>query len=146
VTYAESPARKEYLRNYQREWLKRRRLAYLAGKKCASCGSEEDLEIDHIDPATKDPELRRGTGLWGWRLDRREAELAKCQVLCHACHVVKTLAQRRKAQHGGPQMYQAHKCRCDLCRKYKLDSSRKHGEIRKQRNLERCQSDNGPLC
>ena len=70
-----------------------RRADWLADKSCAVCGSTDQLEIDHIDPATKDPKLKgkAGTGrLWSWSDQRRETELAKCQVLCDIHHKMKT--------------------------------------------------------
>src|SRR5690348_7168168 len=83
-------SRAEYLRNYRREWFKRRRDEWFAGKCCVICGSTDRLEADHIDPSTKDPQLKKGTSLWSWSDKRREAELAKCQVLCHEHHLAKT--------------------------------------------------------
>ena len=58
------PERRVYLREYQREWLAARRTEWLADKSCAVCGSDDRLEIDHIDPATKDLKLKgkAGTG------------------------------------------------------------------------------------
>src|SRR5665213_333062 len=66
-----------------------RRAEFFAGKECVRCGSIDHLELDHIDPSTK--EIRAGE-LWCMALDnpRRIKELAKSQVLCHDCHVLKT--------------------------------------------------------
>ena len=74
---------------YQREWYAARRgkgIEYL-GSKCAQCGATEDLEIDHIDPATK---VSHRIFSWSWA--RIETELGKCQLLCVPCHFAKTLA------------------------------------------------------
>lgn len=96
IEYAERMpmATPELQRQYQREWLARRRAEWFAGKRCVHCGSDTHLEIDHIDPATKDPYLRRvhTNSFWSWSKERRDVELAKCQVLCHPCHIAKTLA------------------------------------------------------
>ena len=62
---------------------------------CIRCGSWDDLQIDHIDPATKDRSLAR-TNLWNISKKRREVELAKCQVLCKACHQKKSGMERHK--------------------------------------------------
>lgn len=64
----------------------------LLGGKCCQCGSRENLQVDHIDPDTKSPVLRalRTGAFWSWSWDRIEAELAKCQVLCHLCHKAKS--------------------------------------------------------
>ena len=56
------------------------------GGKCAQCGATDDLEIDHIDPATK---VSHRIFSWSWA--RIESELSKCQLLCVPCHFQKTL-------------------------------------------------------
>lgn len=83
-----SQERNEYRRNLHST----RREAFFSGRSCAFCGSTENLELDHIDPTTKDPYLRRKSNhfIWRWSEERRNAELAKCQVLCHPCHVEKS--------------------------------------------------------
>lgn len=122
-------------REYQREWLQRRRAEYLSDKSCAMCGSTEELEIDHVDPNTKDPRLKRSSGgrMFGWSKEHREAELVKCQVLCGKCHLDKTLRDRRKTDHGRGHMYQHFKCRCELCKAWKLAENRRYNEVRKAR-------------
>src|SRR2546429_2497809 len=71
---------------YQREWIAQRRLEWLAANgPCVKCGSWNDLEVDHVDPAKKVSHR-----VWSWAEPRRLAELAKCQVLCHDCHGEKT--------------------------------------------------------
>lgn len=82
----------EEQRQYQREWIARRRAAFFADKKCVRCGSTDKLELDHKDPVTKSEHLKRAhTGsFWSWSQKRRDEEIAKCQVLCHPCHVQKT--------------------------------------------------------
>lgn len=73
-------------REYDREWVRKRRATFFAGKCCVKCGSTESLELDHIDPAEK-----VSHAIWSWREERRLAEAAKCQVLCYKCHKKKTL-------------------------------------------------------
>lgn len=48
----------------------------LLGGVCASCGSTEELEIDHVSPV--------------WKGGRHDA--TNLQVLCYPCHKVKTKA------------------------------------------------------
>jgi len=45
------------------------------GKKCAGCRSRRQLKVDHIVPVK-----HGGGGCW----------LSNFQLLCHACHVIKT--------------------------------------------------------
>lgn len=109
-------------REHQRKWRQGRRDAWLKEHgPCAECGATEKLEVDHIDPRQK-----VSHNLWSWSEARRNAELAKCQVLCEDCHMAKTISQMKRADHGGPAMYQRYNCRCELCRKWKSDSDRKY--------------------
>jgi hypothetical protein len=102
----------ETQRAYQREWWRRRREKWLADKCCVNCGTTEGLQVDHIDPSTK-----LSHKVWSWSLERREAELAKCQVLCSFCHKAKTAAERwRPIPHGTHSGYAHHGCRCSACR------------------------------
>ena len=105
-------------RQYQIEWLQRRRTDWLeANGPCVKCGSQADLEVDHIDRASKVSHR-----LWGWTAERREAELAKCQVLCRNCHIEKTRAENeRPLVHGTRSAYAYKGCRCDDCRRAQAD-------------------------
>lgn len=98
-------------RKYQREWYARRRADYFAGKVCVDCGTNEQLELDHVDRATK-----VSHNIWSWSADRREAELAKCEPRCHDCHEAKTSRESMTTEHG-LNMYKRHGCRCPICRK-----------------------------
>lgn len=111
-------ARKEYLRNYQKQWMRKRRDEWFSKNgPCKRCGSWDDLELDHIDPDQKLHHV-----VWSWSKERRDAELAKCQVLCHLCHKEKTRSyvsalfsipvERRP--HGTTTTYRFG-CRCDVC-------------------------------
>lgn len=107
----------EAMRKYKREWVARRRADFFDGRKCVKCGSANTLELDHIDPTKK---LHHT--IWTWSAARRDAEIAKCQILCHACHRAKTIAQmpithgHKAYRHGTMAMYFNHKCKCGLCR------------------------------
>jgi hypothetical protein len=74
-------------REYQANWCRQNRLdaIELLGGKCVVCGTMSDLEVDHIDPATKISHR-----IWSWSKVRRLAELQKCQVLCATHHLQKT--------------------------------------------------------
>lgn len=108
-----TPARRAYLNRYNLQWQRERRRAWLAANgPCRQCGSTHRLEVDHIDPATK-----VSHAVWSWSAVRREAELAKCQVLCHRCHKAKSDAAHRKPLvHGTINAYNMKGCRCDVCR------------------------------
>lgn len=75
-------------REYSRQWIADRRASWFAGKICALCGGMQDLELDHTDPTTKVSHR-----IWSWSEARREAELAKCRVLCKACHGKKSATE-----------------------------------------------------
>lgn len=76
-----------------RRWMAKRRATWFEGKSCTSCGSQTDLELDHIDPSKKVDHK-----VWSWSDERRKRELAKCQVLCHDCHVIKTITNKERAR------------------------------------------------
>ncbi len=71
-----------------------RRTAALAqlGGKCVKCGADDDLHIDHIDPASKTAHIR--DLFHGGSQERLEAELALCQLLCRSCHGAKTRGEQ----------------------------------------------------
>jgi hypothetical protein len=123
---------REEQRAYQRAWVARRRKDWLeANGPCVRCGSSENLEVDHVDRAQKVSHK-----VWSWSAVRREAELAKCQVLCQPCHVKKgqeagDLGQgprNRTKMHGSMRMYVFEKCRCDACRTWRVRQSQKDRE------------------
>lgn len=100
----------------------------MLGGKCVLCGATEDLELDHIDPATK---WKHRVFSYSW--PKIEAELKKCQILCAPCHFQKTLLFISTA--GG--MWAARKnhhkkgCGCRSCRDMR---SAEVGVMLKQRN------------
>ena len=78
-------------RQFQVEWIKRRREAWLQENgPCSRCGFWGELEIDHIDPEDKSDHR-----VWSWTEARRVRELMKCQVLCRFCHSIKTATENR---------------------------------------------------
>lgn len=82
--------RRQYIRTYQRSWVAKRRQNWIAQNgPCVVCGSDDRLEVDHVNPEEKQIDPRN---LWSMspRNLRRIAELAKCQVLCYGCHKEKT--------------------------------------------------------
>lgn len=95
----------------QREWIARRRAEWLEGKVCARCGGDGPFEIDHIDRSAKVTHR-----VWSWSEARREAELAKCQVLCVPCHRAKTNTEVSvPLKHGLNGYLGTKRCRCPVC-------------------------------
>jgi hypothetical protein len=85
MPFANSEERNAYYRAYKQR--RRAEAIALLGGVCVRCGTTEDLEIDHIDRATKEYEIH--DVLWS-RREVRLAELAKCQLLCSYHHLFKT--------------------------------------------------------
>lgn len=107
------PYKDKHLQNeYQKRYRKERRLTWIKsqGGTCKKCGSDDRLEVDHVNP-----ELKITHHVWGWSEKRRTAELSKCQVLCYSCHKEKTIEQRKHAVHGTNSMYTLG-CKCTICK------------------------------
>lgn len=106
---------REEQREYQRKWVAARRAKWFSDKSCARCGSQEKLELDHLDLTTKVSHR-----IWSWSWARIEEEAAKCQVLCAPCHDKKCWSEdgRKRASHGSVTMYD-HGCRCVPCKQAK---------------------------
>jgi 5-methylcytosine-specific restriction endonuclease McrA len=68
-------------REYQRNWLRVRKQHFFKGKKCAKCGSTENLELHHLDKHQKEDHK-----IWSWAPERFQAEVKKCKILCRQCH------------------------------------------------------------
>jgi hypothetical protein len=119
---------KEATRSYRRiydlgRYRRRRQLALeLLGGSCTQCGAQEDLQLDHIDRATKSFNLSEA---WSAPEAQFRAELAKCQVLCRSCHKLKT-AKEQRTDHGSWGMYNRGKCRCRICKDFVAAYFRKH--------------------
>lgn len=110
---------KELQKEYQREWIAKRRSDFFCDKSCVKCGSTDRLELDHIDRSTK-----VDSHIWSWSAARREVELAKCQVLCYDCHKKKTKADLYVDKCGTHHGY-TKGCRCGACKQA-------HAEYNKQ--------------
>ncbi len=63
-------------------------------KGCTSCGFKAEhscqLDLDHVDPATKSSKANGRAFEPSWSLKRIKEELSKCVVLCKNCHALKT--------------------------------------------------------
>jgi hypothetical protein len=111
--YKDKEKLKEYQRCYQRERQAKRRAVFFKDKECVKCGSKERLELDHINPAEKESH-----NIWSWSQERCDKELAKCQVLCHDCHLVKTQHDKSQPLYECGTVNQYRRgCRCEACSK-----------------------------
>lgn len=114
-------ANKENERAYRRDYdlsRYRTRMAELRaalGGRCVECGSEDDIQIDHIDPATKSFNISTN---WGKPKAVLMEELKKCQLLCRSCHKRKSDEEQRNREHGTWGTYRNRKCRCAKCREF----------------------------
>lgn len=70
---------------YERVVKERRRKWFEENGPCVDCGTWDNLELDHDDPAIKVSHT-----VWSWSDAKRLEELAKCKARCHGCHLEKT--------------------------------------------------------
>lgn len=88
------------------------------GGKCVACGTTENLELDHIDPSTKSFPISK---LWSISKAKFLEELAKCQLLCNSCHIIKSKQDNKKPiTHGKYWATYKHKCICEECMSYRI--------------------------
>jgi len=93
----EKTRRALWKKRYHREYNRKRReqnleraFAMMGERKCAHCGSRDNLEFDHINPATKKFAIGNQAST-SWR--RLVIEVKKCQLLCYGCHKTKSAAE-----------------------------------------------------
>lgn len=102
------------------------------GGICAKCGSSEQIEIDHIDPKTKEYKIAT---IWSRKKEIREYELAKCQLLCNSCHKEKSAREATKdLQHGTLNMYKARHCRCQPCKDANAERAALNKKLKRERD------------
>jgi 5-methylcytosine-specific restriction endonuclease McrA len=134
VAYRDREKYNAYMREYMRHKYQSRVSAAIEvlGGKCVVCGSTSQLEIDHKLPLTKISEVtdlttKSSTTYW--------KEVDKCQVLCKACHLDKTLAEsgkkHAKGVHGTLTNYITYGCRCTECRAAKAAYYKEYKQRRK---------------
>lgn len=109
------------------------------GGKCIKCNSIENLQLDHVNPETKNFTVAK---LWNSKKEVFDLEISKCQLLCKKCHEEKTLLDlgqvSAKITHGTVSSYRY--CKCKLCKKaaseYKRAYRKKKKEVDNQFKIE----------
>lgn len=122
----------DQMRVYMRDYRAKRREAAKKklGDVCSVCGSDQNLEFDHIDRTTKIDSI---ANLLTNSKDTLKSELDKCQLLCKDCHQEKSLASGDliAAKHGIGKLY-ARGCRCEVCvtatKEYRRNYYLEHGK------------------
>ena len=109
---------REQQRLYQREWKLCRRREFFLGKVCTRCRATDTLELHH-----KDRTQKIASSIWSWSADRREREIAKCEVLCRRCHKEET---RKQISFHGFSKYSHGGCRCAVCTAANLEHRKKY--------------------
>jgi len=102
-----SPQLKSYYTRKQ-EFIK------ILGGKCVQCGTDKNLEFDHMSKKDKSFCI---TDKMCYSKKVLLEEIKKCQLLCNSCHLLKNKIDNGEAKHGSISMYRHHKCRCEDCRK-----------------------------
>jgi len=123
----------ELQREFQRNWMANRRAYWIASKGgvCVKCGSDDRLEIDHIDRTLKTLNF---SSIWSRSKEIQDREPANAQLLCYECHKIKTRSERvdPNLQHGTTGMYKR-KCRCQICRDADAARCRRQRAAKKER-------------
>jgi len=89
MPYADIDKQREYGRIWAANKRRRLRSEWIEDNgPCQGCGGDEQLEIHHKDPSQKE---FNASSLWSRSPEIRDAELAKCTVLCKACHLKYTI-------------------------------------------------------
>ena len=102
-------------------------LNLIGGPKCRWCGSEENIEFDHI---FRDDKLFVISSTKYYPSPKVIAEVLKCQPLCTSCHMIKTSLESAPRPEFLPRTRAKQK-------KYREDFYRRHpGKSYKSRNYE----------
>jgi 5-methylcytosine-specific restriction endonuclease McrA len=101
---------------YQMARYHRRRAEALValGGYCVVCKSTETLEFDHIIAETKSYDISKL--FVSASNSKLQTEVAKCQILCHSCHLEKSQREgdANFVNHGEGATGK-HNCTCVLC-------------------------------
>ena len=120
---------------YRRDWYAKQKALCIEalGGCCISCGSEDNLQFDHVLPETKAWHI---TQILHFDTSILLEELSKCQLLCKKCHIEKSKTDVKPTLHGTVSMYSNKGCRCDPCglanREYKRVYARQYRAMKKK--------------
>jgi len=120
-------SKKEYLKLYNKNWVKKRRQQFMAEiGECYFCGTDQNIELHHIDPSEKESHK-----IFSWSDERIQDELKKCIPLCQECHIkFHRILKLKPLEHGTLYAYQRYGCRCELCRNANNEKNRGQRGIR----------------
>ena len=118
---------REHMRVYMlnRYHERRNEAIQILGGVCAVCGTDENLEIDHVDRALKTMNVNRMAYV---SRERFLEELKNCQLLCKEDHIEKT-RKEMSVPHGGGVAGKKN-CMCDLCKTRRSAYMKKYKESR----------------
>lgn len=108
MPYKDPEAQRAYSNQHNkiRSERERARLIALLGGKCVVCGTVENLQFHHKDPAAK--EFTIGAAL-RYPRDRRTQEALKCEIRCEPHHL-----EVHAPEHGTESKFRSG-CRCEKC-------------------------------
>ena len=123
---------REHMRVYMlnRYHERRNEAIQLLGGVCAVCGTDENLEIDHVDRSLKTMNVNRMAYV---SRERFLEELENCQLLCKEDHIEKT-RKEMSVPHGGGAAGKKN-CMCDLCKVKRSAYMKKYKEGRTGRTV-----------
>lgn len=109
-----------YITEYQQHRREERRVYAVnkLGGVCVNCGTDKDLEFDHIVPIRIRKGNRRISELLTASIKRLDKELELCQLLCNVCHKYKSAFEDRthgSLRHGTHASLKYCKPRCTKC-------------------------------
>lgn len=100
MSYADPIKQKEY----QRLWIAERKkfLKTRLGNRCVDCGTNVDLEFDHVDQKSKKFTVMQNITK---SLDVLIEEVDKCELRCKPCHLKRSKTQPRPGIKGEKHVF-----------------------------------------